>query len=80
MTDHRSTTAESTVSELVFAIVEALSDDGLASDQYQLQNHIDTEALTQLRASAEDTFICTFTVEDRLVTVTADEVEVEAKR
>jgi hypothetical protein len=78
--DHRSTTAESTVSELVLAIVEALSEDGLASNQYQLQNHIDTDALAQLRASTGDTFICTFTVEDKLVTVTADGVEVEARR
>ena len=64
-------------SPLVVEIVDALADQGVASDSYQLHDYVDLDALSQLLDSVDGPFSVSFTVEDLRVAVTEDGVTAE---
>jgi len=64
-------------SPLLVEIVDALDDQGVAQDAYQLHDYVDPDALSQLVDSVEEPFSVSFTVKGVQVTVTEDGVTAE---
>jgi len=60
---------------LLLEIIDTLEESGLESEQYQLQDSIDVEALKRLVDSAGGEFEIRFSVEERRVQITQDGVE-----
>ena len=64
-------------SEITMRVVNTLSENGLAIEEYELHRFVDPDALAQLLDSIEDPFHISFFVKDRKVIVTEVGVSVQ---